>query len=61
MNYKGIKPANIVTVLEGNGTKDEPFKNVKYILEYIDTIAGIRLVTTGKLVELTEDEKKFFD
>jgi len=58
-NYRGIAPAHLICVLEGNG-EDIPFQEVKYVVEY-ETIAGLtRLRTLGKVVELTEQERYWF-
>lgn len=60
MNYRGIRPANLVTVLEGNGTPERPYQNVTYVLAYQDVEGLERLVTLGKLVPLTEEERGNF-
>jgi hypothetical protein len=51
-NYRGIKPASIVTVLEGNGTEDSPFTEVLYVIIMQDVRGLIRPVTIGKVTEL---------
>lgn len=58
MNYRGIKPAHIVTVLEGKGTEESPYMNQRYVLEWAND-GGLK--TAGKLVELTEEERRNFD
>ena len=59
-NYRGIKPANTLCVLEGNGTEESPYQNVIYVIVY-EMVGGMeRLVTIGKVVPLTEEEKKNF-
>ena len=59
-NYRGIKPAEIITVLEGDGEKI-PFDTTQYVIGY-ENVAGItRMITLGKLVPLTEEEKDWFN
>lgn len=56
MNYRGIQEANIVNVLEGKGTQENPYKHVRYVVSF----EGDRMITLGKVVELTEEERSFF-
>lgn len=58
-NYRGVKPVEIVSVLEGNG-KDIPFKVVEYVIGYEETAGVTRMKTLGKIVPLTEEERKWF-
>lgn len=59
-NYRGVKPAHIVVVLEGNGTKEHPWKEEQYVIAY-ENYGGIsRLTTIGKIIPLTEEEKTNF-
>lgn len=60
-NYRGIRPAEIVVVLEGNGTTEYPYEEVKYVVEF-EHVAGIRRMRTlGKVVNLTEEERNWFN
>lgn len=59
IKYRGVKPANIVSVLEGDG-KDFPFEIVTYVLGY-ELVDGImRQITLGKILPLTEKERSYF-
>lgn len=60
-NYRGVYPANIVTILEGDGTPGHSYENVRYVLGYKNTEAGIRLTTLGKMIDLTEEDKSVFE
>ena len=58
-NYRGVYPAEVVCVLEGNGD-DIPFEQVQYVLRF-KQVGGIsRAETVGKVVPLTEEEQKWF-
>lgn len=59
--YRGIKLAHIVAVLEGDGSKEYPYENVRYVLEYASVNGVGYLRTVGKITELTEEETKWFD
>lgn len=59
IKYRGVKPATIVTVLEGNG-KDVPLELVQYVIVF-ENVGGMeRQITLGKVVPLTEEEKSYF-
>ena len=60
MNYRGIKPAEIITVLEGEGTRESPYTVVQYVVSYQQVSGFDRMYTVGKIVELTEKEKESF-
>lgn len=60
MNYRGTKPANIIYVAEGDGTIDTPHTTTAYVVEYRQERGILRLFTVGKIVELTDEEKKYF-
>lgn len=49
-NYKGVKPAEVVTVLEGDGSIEFPYTEVQYVLGYQDFNGFTRMVTLGKIV-----------
>ena len=51
-NYRGIKPASIVTVLEGKGTEDSPFTEVMYVVAMEDVQGFIRPITIGKITAI---------
>lgn len=58
-NYRGVKEAYLIIVLEGDGTEKAPFENVEYVL----TADQYGLKTIGKVVPLKDDEiafKKFW-
>lgn len=58
-NYRGVFPAEVVIVLEGNG-KDIPFQEVQYVMRY-KIVCGVgRLETIGKVQSLSEKEKAWF-
>ena len=60
MNYRGIKPASVVVVLEGEGTQASPYKEEQYVVEF-QNIAGLpRQITVGKIVPLTTEERDSF-
>lgn len=61
MNYRGVRPATIIRILEGNGTEKNPYKNDDYVIQF-EMINGIqRQITIGKITPLTEEEKKLFN
>ena len=61
MRYKGIRPASIVTVSEGNGTEENPYQYVQYVVT-MESVCGLsRPITLGKLQELTAEEKSEFN
>ncbi len=60
MNYRGIQEANIVNVLEGKGTPDSPYEQVRYVVAFQNVGSIDRLITLGKIVELTEAERRMF-
>lgn len=52
--YRGVKPATLVTVLEGKGTEEDPYQEVNYVIT-TEQICGLtRQVTLGKVVALEE-------
>ena len=54
MNYKGIRPASIVMVLEGKGTPENPYREVEYVI-VMEEVCGItRPVTLGTVTPLAE-------
>lgn len=50
LNYRGVKPATLVKVLEGKGTKDSPYQEVDYVIVYENIEGIVRQVTVGKVV-----------
>ena len=54
-NYRGIRPANIVTVLEGKGTEESPYRNVEYVVAYENISGFSRMVTVGKIIPISEN------
>lgn len=59
-NYRGIAPAYVVVVLEGDGSTERPYENVRYVLGHARVGGLDRLVTLGKITKLTENEKAAF-
>lgn len=59
INYRGIKPAAIVTVIEGDGVA-VPFAKVQYVLSFEDRFGISTPVTLGKIVPLSEEERAMF-
>lgn len=55
-NYRGVRQATIVIVLEGNGTENSPYEEVRYVIAIGDD--GVAR-TIGKIIDLQEDEKNF--
>lgn len=53
MNYRGVKKATLISVLEGDG-KNVPFEIIDYVL--VETIGGDP-VTYGKVVKLSPEEQ----
>lgn len=60
-NYRGIKPAELVYVLEGDGSEGNPFKNEAYVVVWTNIDSVTRMKTLGKVAELTEEERSWFD
>lgn len=61
INYKGVKPATIVTVAEGDGSIGNPYRTTDYVLMF-ENVQGIqRQITYGKIVPLTEEELDSFN
>ena len=56
-NYRGIRPASIVIVLEGEGTIDSPYNEVEYVIVMEEIHGIIRPVTIGTVTPLTEPIK----
>ena len=59
-NYKGVRPATLVKVLEGDGSVEHPFEQVDYVI--VNELEGgrTRPVTIGKVisVNLNPNEEK---
>ena len=55
-NYRGVKIAYIVTVLEGNGTEEYPFEEVRYVFDTDEL--GIK--TIGKITPLDSNNYPFY-
>lgn len=51
-NYRGVKPATLVKVLEGDGTIKDPYTEVNYVIVYEYVENEIRQITLGKVVEI---------
>lgn len=60
-NYRGIRPAMLVNVLEGNGTVDAPYHKVEYVIVYQEINGIVRQITLGKVAYLTDEEKNGWD
>lgn len=60
-NYRGVRPAEIITVIEGNGTKEAPFQTVRYVITFTSVGGVNRMETIGKIVDLTEEERNWFN
>lgn len=61
MKYRGVIPATIVHILEGDGTPDFPYEEVKYVIVF-ENVGGVqRQATIGKIVALTDEEKYNFN
>lgn len=56
MNYRGVKQAYLVGVLDGKGTEKEPFSVIDYVI--CKRLDGT-MVSYGKVVPLSEEERKF--
>lgn len=39
-NFIAVKTVQMITVLEGDGTKEFPFQNVRYIIDNDDMVLG---------------------
>ncbi len=51
-NYRGIRPASVITVLEGEGTNNSPYEEVHYVV-VIEEVCGIpRPITLGKVPKI---------
>ena len=59
-NYRGIKPVELVLVLEGDGTKENPYREVNYVVEHVQIMNSYRMRTIGKVIPLTAEEKSWF-
>ena len=57
-NYRGIRDAFLVTVLEGNGTPENPYQEVDYVISQKLHGSEWRFETIGKIVSLSEEEKE---
>lgn len=55
--YRGVYPATIVSVLEGDGDR-YPYDEVDYVVVHNPVMGNSK--TLGKVVPLTEEEKKGF-
>ena len=53
-NYRGIRPASLITVLEGDGTEEAPFTKVSYVIVMEQKCGTVRPVTIGMVAPLTE-------
>ena len=52
IRYRGVRPAEIITVLEGDGTPEEPFTEVEYVIAYVEMHGFVRSKTLGKIVPI---------
>lgn len=52
IRYRGVRPAEIITVLEGDGTPEEPFTEVEYVIGYVEINGLFRTKTLGKIVPI---------
>ena len=60
-NYRGIKPAEIIVILEGDGTPENPSYEAQYVVVF-ETVGGLsRMKTIGKVIPLTEEERNWFN
>ena len=60
-SYRGVRPAHIIEVCEGNGTQESPYEIVEYVVAY-ESFGGIsRLTTLGKIQQLSDNERSFFN
>ena len=50
IRYKGVRPAEIITVLEGDGTPEDPFTEVQYVIGYVEVNGLFRTKTLGKII-----------
>ncbi len=55
-NYRGVRPAQLVSVLEGEGVPESPYQIVEYVL--LAKTDGT-YITHGKIVPLTEEERNW--
>lgn len=58
INYRGIKIAHIICIIEGEGTVEQPMEQVDYVVSYAD---NGDLVTLGKIVPLSKEERDMFN
>ncbi len=54
-SYKGVRPALIVSVLEGSGTPEDPFHSVDYVIVNKDFAGFTRPYTLGRVEPLDPD------
>lgn len=59
-NYRGIRDALLVQVLEGNGSVERPYETVDYVVSQELVDGEWRFETIGRVVPLTEDERSWF-
>jgi len=46
VNFRGMRKAKIITVLEGSGTEDDIFKEVIYVYDEKNELLGVVKETT---------------
>lgn len=54
--YRGVRLAHVITICEGEGTPDSISRLVDYVL--LPSTGG-NLVSYGKVIPLTQEEKDF--
>lgn len=59
-NYRGVRPATVVVVKEGNGTEESPYKEVEYVIGFAEVCGIQRQITLGKITKLTQEEESWF-
>lgn len=60
-NYRGVRPATLVSIKEGDGTPENPAHIVDYVTVFEEVAGLMRERTLGKVVPLTEEEKSWLN
>lgn len=58
-HYRGVQPATIVNVMEGDGTEENPARVAQYVIMF-ENVAGVqRQKTLGTIMPLTNEEESW--
>ena len=60
-NYRGVRPATLVSIKEGDGTHENPAHIVDYVTVFEEVAGLIRQLTLGKVVPLSEEERSWLN